>query len=120
MTKTTWTNADKDVIIKLLVTNDIFLERAIIQLFLRQTQVEIAENTAKNTNFRGFNKPDARKMTIYAKVCLKGTNQVKGEGNRLDPWMKDDAKRRVVKYWRQLIQIANEKAVKKVQLHMGV
>lgn len=103
----------KQDMIELLEKNDKFLERAIIQLFYRQTEDEKQLSDSKHTNNRGFNKPDSRRMSIYAKVCLAKKNQHKGEGNRLEDWMKQDARKRIIKYAGQLAEIANKKAFEK-------
>lgn len=112
----TWTRAQIE---NLLNTNPIFVERSIVQLFKRQTEDEKQVNNATHNNYRGFNKPDARRMTIYAKSIIKRRKE-RVEGQRLDEWQMLDAQKRVMKYAGQLAKIANMNEVEKAQTHMEV
>lgn len=113
---TKWT---REQIEGLLKTNPIFVERSIVELFRRQTEDEKQINNATHTNLKGFNKPDARRMTIYAKSIIKRRKE-RDEGNRLDEWQMKDAHKRIMKYAGQLAKIANDKAMEKAQTHMEV
>lgn len=94
-------------IVHLLNTNDIFLERSLVKLFERQTQDEKSASDAKHTNGRGFNKPDSNRLTICAKTILKNKGKGVPEGKRLLDWQLEDARPRILKYAKQLTEIAN-------------
>ncbi len=83
--------------------------RALSALLRRQTQDEASANVTKNLNFRGFMPCDARQGSIAAKTFIK-------HGELLDfqveHWMAPTKTGypRIVKYVRQLNQVANEQA----------
>lgn len=83
--------------------------RALVALFNRQIDAEKADNTTKMTNYRGFAQNDARQGSITAKYYIK-------HGKLLDwqvqAWTKRNVKGtlRIQKYWRQLDEVAREKA----------
>lgn len=82
--------------------------RACLVLFKRQTEAEKADNDTKVTNMRGFCAQDARSGSITAKYFIKhGTLQEW----QVEKWTKTDVRGtpRIVKYWRQLDEEANEK-----------
>jgi hypothetical protein len=83
--------------------------RAMVALFNRQVAVEQVRNEAVLVNFRGFCSQDARQGCITAKYFLK---HGKLEGWMIDQWTKCDRRGtpRLVKYWRQLNEVAEEKA----------
>jgi len=82
-----------------IATDQRWLERAILAIYERQTRDEQVSETSKYQNFRGFNGPDAHRMTYYA-CWLKS-------GRHLSGRHLDDARKRVKKYCGQLLRIAN-------------
>lgn len=82
--------------------------RALVALLKRQTQDEAVSNVTRNLNYRGFAPADARQGSIAAKTFIK-------RGELLDFqeefWMKPSKTGlpRIVKYVRQLNEVANEK-----------
>ena len=94
-----WT---KEQIVTMLETNDKAVTRAVIAIYKRQTSAEqIAQATKVNNNV-GFNHADAPYLSYCAKYALdKRTNL---SGKHLEK-----SRKRVMKYWAQLIDIANEK-----------
>lgn len=83
--------------------------RACLALFKRQTEDERAVNSAKHTNSRGFTQADARQGSITAKYYIK---HGKLEDWQVERWLKADRRGtpRIVKYWKQLAEAAQEKA----------
>ena len=88
--------------------------RALVHLLNRQTQEEARENVTKNHNDRGFTPADARYGSIHAKYYIRH--------NSLQPWqvaywLKANAKGipRLSKYWAQIDQEAQKKAVARAQ-----
>ena len=89
---------DKDQIIHMLETNDKAVARALIRIYERQTSSEQAEHTARENNNRGFNKADAPALTSIAQKLL--------HYGSLTPNQLKYVRRRITKYWRQLLEIA--------------
>lgn len=90
----------------------LIVARAVLALWKRQTYTEQADNDTQVTNYRGFTKSDARQGGLTAKYFLK---HGKIEDWMVERWLKPDVRgtRRISKYWRQLDQIAKEKAAEK-------
>lgn len=86
--------------------------RALVALFNRQNESEKADNTAKVTNNRGFCQSDARQGSITAKYYIKHR---KLESWQIERWLKRDCRgtMRIQKYWKQLDEVAREKAARK-------
>lgn len=84
-----------------ILHNDAWLFRGIIAIFNRQTEDEKRAEDTKHNNKRGFNSPDARRMTYYAKWILK-------HGHLDDPH-KSIARKKMIKYVGQLTKLANHK-----------
>lgn len=82
-----------------ILTDQRWLERAIMAIFERQTHDEQREENSKYHNLRGFNGPDAKRMTYYACWIKSGRHL---SGKHLDV-----ARKRVQKYCGQLERIAN-------------
>lgn len=78
-----------------------WLERAILAIYERQTNDEQATEDSKYHNLRGFNGPDAKRMSYYAKWILGGKH--------LSRHHVDIARKRMKKYTGQLVVIAEEK-----------
>jgi hypothetical protein len=89
----------EQVIVDKINTNQAWLERAILAIFERQTRDEQnTENTHWNNNV-GFSAADAHRLSYYAKWILSGKHL---NGRHLDI-----ARKRIIKYRKQLTQIAN-------------
>ena len=82
-------------------TDQRWLERAILAIFERQTFQEQRVEQTLEFNKIGFNGPDARKMTYYANWIRRG--------NHLDGEFLEDAKKRILKYSKQLEKISEKK-----------
>lgn len=82
--------------------------RALVALMKRQTEAERESNTTQNHNLRGFMPCDAKHGTISAKTFIKRKALIDFQ---VEHWMEPTAKGypRIVKYVRQLNEIANEK-----------
>jgi hypothetical protein len=99
MTTTTkiWT---ADEIKALLTTNDKFVMRSIVKLFERQTIDEQAVDGTSHSNGVGFNGTDAFIMSRFAKFFM--------ERGYMTPKQLAIGKRKIMKYAKQLANIANE------------
>jgi hypothetical protein len=83
--------------------------RFCVAMFRRQIESEQAQNESIVRNNRGFCAQDARQGSITAKYYIKhGTL----EDWMVDQWTKTDCRGtpRMVKYWAQLNEVAEEKA----------
>lgn len=98
MTSTVW---DRQSITSVLLANDLQLEKAIVALNGRQTPDEQDANHTKHDNTVGWNQPDASKMGYYSRWILSG--------RRLSGKHLADARARILKYGRQLEEIAQER-----------
>lgn len=94
-------NWDKTSIQELLARNDKAICRAVVAIFERQDQDEQEEEQTKSLNNRGFNQKDAKIMTSIAKWYL--------EKGWLSPKQMRVARNRMPKYWRQLLEVAEQK-----------
>lgn len=97
----------EDQVKALLQSNDHAVERAILALYDRQTASEQAGGTTVESNGKGFNAFDAHSGTYFAQWLRKR------EGNRLTGKFLDRARKMCMKYAKQLVEIANEKAASK-------
>ena len=88
---------NKDAIIQLLDTNDKAVDRAVVQLYRRQTQEEQATHATKVNNGVGFTGLDAEFLSSLAESAMKY--------GQLTPKQRAIARTRVKKYWRQLLSI---------------
>lgn len=84
-----------------LLTNQAWLEAAIIALHNKQTSDEKATGTATHLNGQGFSGADASTLSYYARWCLKGRH--------LNGKFLADAQTRCLKYSKQLLRIAQAK-----------
>jgi len=75
------------------------LEKAIVELWSRQTGTEQVEYETRDLNYRGFNKRDARLFSGYAEQITAGTSL-----NR-EQW--DIARKGILKYIGQIQRIRN-------------
>ncbi len=86
--------------------------RALVHLLNRQTREEASSNTTKNHNNVGFTPADARFGSIHAKYYIKHRML---QDWQIKYWLKPNAKGtlRLAKYWAQLDEEAQKKAVAK-------
>jgi hypothetical protein len=90
-----WT---KEHIQHLIQTNDRAVERALIQIYHRQTADEQRAATTNRENSIGFSAFDAEFLTKIAQQCIARNGLTPGQINMIRPKM--------MKYWRQLLEIA--------------
>lgn len=91
-----WTEEE---IVELLEKSDKAVVRAVIAIYQRQTA---DEQTIKDTKYRnnvGFSAADAKTLSYYAQYALK-TGKLTGK-------FLDKARTRIIKYRKQLLEIAN-------------
>lgn len=96
MEKTWAVNEIKENILK----SDIWLNKAVLAIFNLQT---LSEKSSENThiyNNVGFSAFDAKRMSYYAKWLLSGKT--------LSGHHKDLARKRILRYIKQLTKIANK------------
>lgn len=88
----------KEQLQTLLLRSDKALERAIIRIYEAQTDDEQISNKSLHYDNMGFNRVDAEPMTIMAKQLLGGIH--------LSSRQKYIARKKMPKYWRQLMVIS--------------
>lgn len=94
-----WT---KEQIIELLENNDKAVTRAVIAIYERQTADEQLTFSTRVNNDIGFNHADASYLSYCAKYAID--RRVLLSGKHLEK-----ARKKIRKYWKQLVEIANEK-----------
>lgn len=95
----------KDSILALIDSNDKAVGRAVVAIYRRQTQEERnAEATLKHNNV-GFNSYDARYLSYVATYYMRHQQLT---GKHLAK-----ARSKVRKYWKQLLEIANDNQSKR-------
>jgi hypothetical protein len=99
ITAKTW---DKARVNSMILSNPLFVSRALLVLYKRQTTDEKAEKTAKHNNKRGFNIPDAPYMSHCAQWLLANPGKV------LTGDMLTRVQVTMFKYWAQLVEEANK------------
>lgn len=104
-TKKVWTI---DAIKALLDKNDDAVDRAIVQLYHRQTQDEKSSESTRNLNNRGFTQADARIMSSMAKWVLRGNKLSYKQLHFLRSGKSTRYPSRIGKYARQLLEIAQQ------------
>lgn len=92
-----WTEAE---IVLMLMNNDAAVDKAVLAIYNRQTESEKATQHTQDLNGMGFNGYDARTGSYYAKWILSGRNL---SGKHLA-----NARKMMIKYRRQLVEIANK------------
>lgn len=102
----------KESILALLETNDKAVARALVVLYNRQTADEQRTEDTRHSNGIGFTSADAFMGTSMAKQYIKFNSL---SNKQVAYWRKRDAKgrMRIGKYWRQLLDAANEKQARK-------
>lgn len=102
--KDVWT---PEAIRAMLLVDNRAVERALIALFNRQTEDEQVVDETRVLNRVGFSAADAKRLSKSAKWVISG--------HHIDGWFLKEARRRVLKYSRQLADIANATSTKKVK-----
>ncbi len=95
------TNVVKTFVVERLSTNDAWAVKALVRLYDFQTREEQRIECAIQRNYSGFNKPDSRILSSFAKQYLR-----KGWLSEKQLWV---LKQRIPKYWKQIIEISNWK-----------
>lgn len=90
-----WT---KEGIQALIQTNDRAVERAVVSIYRYQTYTEKLSKATTDHNGMGFNAFDAEILTSFAEQLLSGWS--------LTPKQMGIARKKMVRYWRQLLEIA--------------
>lgn len=102
--KTTTSNGwSKDHIQFLIATNDRAVERALIQIYHRQTRGEQDSKQTREHNSVGFTAFDGDFLSDVAEKCIKYNGLTAGQLAAVRPKM--------MKYWAQLLEIAAEATV---------
>ena len=88
---------------------DQVIGRALVGLFARQTEAEQAHNATEQDNGVGFTGTDGRSGALTAKYFLKNKQLLQWQR---EMWLKPNKHGlpRLAKYWRQLDDIAKNKA----------
>jgi len=95
---------DEARVVELMQNNQLFLERALLELFERQTEDEKTYKDTVYKNGRGFSASDAKILTRYALYLQSGRSLT---GEHLVK-----AKNILPRYRRQVLSIIAEKAEK--------
>jgi hypothetical protein len=95
-----WT---KDSIQSLLATSDRAVERALVQIYHRQTLDEKKAGDTSEHNGVGFTGIDGEFLSDVAAKCIKYNGLTAGQLKAVRPKM--------MKYWKQLMEIAEQSPV---------
>jgi hypothetical protein len=95
----------KEMIQELLRTNDKALARGVVAIYKRQTESEQANQTTSVDNGMGFTGADAYILSSFAVQI--------GRGWTLSPKQRALAVKKMPKYWKQLIEVAEDNDVLK-------
>lgn len=104
-TKKAIMEAKKAMIQDALAKSDVFVERAILALYDRQTAEEQVLAVTENDNGVGFTGADAEILTSFAEWIKKSW---KTEGKRLSDKQRIIARKKLPKYWAQLADHAEQ------------
>lgn len=99
MTTTTWNESS---ITNLINTNDKAVGRAVLAIYERQTSDEQSIGDTKYHNGIGFNGADAKYLSYCAEYMIKHHCGLTGKHLT-------KARQRIIKYRKQLVEIANSK-----------
>lgn len=101
----------------LIETNSLAVERALLVLLSRQTEGEQQAEATLGNNKMGFTGCDAKILTSFAKQIKASTYPA---GRRLSPKQLALARRKLLKYAKQLATYANNKYAVQVEGALGV
>jgi hypothetical protein len=93
---------DKEKIKQLILTNDEAVERGMVAIYRRQTQDEKQVKATKHNNTIGFSSAHSRLGSYYAQWVLSGKH--------LTGYHLVKARKMMMHYSRQLVEVANQKA----------
>lgn len=99
-----WT---KEVILDMLATNDVMVEKSLLVMYNRQTADEQSAQTTGHNNGIGFNGTDAEFLSKLAEWVKGGAERKIPEGKRLSLKQRDIVRKKLKKYSRQLVEAAN-------------
>jgi hypothetical protein len=108
MNKTQAQKLKKEQIQSLLAKDDRAVVRALVRIYERQTADEQRSEETKHHNEVGFRANDAKYMTMAAKFALRN--------GRLDDYHLQKVRGRIMHYWRQLAEIAEEQNAKRIAM----
>lgn len=91
-----------------LMENPAWVERAILVLYAHQTSDEQETQETGHENSRGFNKPDAKRLSFVAEFLKKGGHLTKEKALGIYG-------KKLCKYAKQLAKIAQEKKATEAQ-----
>jgi hypothetical protein len=92
---------NKQSILDLLESNDVAVTRAVVAIYNRQTASEQNSEETLEANGIGFNGSDARFLSYCAKYAKDRKTNLSGEHLI-------KARHKIKKYWKQLVDIANQ------------
>lgn len=104
MNRTSW---EVNEIKERLINNNELVERGLIILYNLQTKDEKKLFNTHHVNKKGFNKFDANILSSFAEQLL--------ENKHLSPRQLQIARKRILKYSKQLTEIANQKLQQKYE-----
>ncbi len=108
---------NKDKIKHLILTNNKMVENSLLVLYSRQTIDERAAQASGHNNGMGFTKIDAGFLTSLVEWIKKSTRP---EGHRLTYAQRMYARKRLIKYIKQLTKYANTRKEVEVQHALGL
>jgi hypothetical protein len=100
----------KDSIRELLLKSDAAVERGILAIYDRQTQDEKVSETTNHQNGVGFSGADAQILSSFAEQIEKKLQRGIKAGQCLSVKQMELARKKIVRYSRQLLEIAEAKS----------
>lgn len=106
-----WT---REQVLEKLAASDVFVERALLALYDRQTSAEQSAGQTSEDNGVGFNGVDAPILSSFAEWVKRvsrpeGQYAARAEGKRLSDKQRAIARKKLRKYVRQLVDVANSR-----------
>lgn len=101
--------AKKVQIQSLIDTDDRAVARAVVRIYQRQTEDEQRASETKHHNTIGFNASDAKFLTGVARYVI-ANGKIDTEYHMMK------TRKLIRRYWRQLIEIAEETNLKRMQM----
>lgn len=102
-----------EMVLALLDSNPLAVERALVALYDRQTQDEKRDSDTRHDNQRGFSAAHASTGSYFARLVMKGWQR---DGHRHNTHLYPDklakARAMVKRYRRQLVEVANQSTSK--------
>lgn len=95
----------------LIDRDDKAVARAVVRIYQRQTQDEQRVSETKHHNTIGFNASDAKYLSMVARYVL-------ANGAITEEYHLAKSRKLIRRYWRQLIEIADETNAKRASLGM--